>query len=287
MKKFLHVFMIFAILIVSCDQSTEKPQESFGDDLNKEQEFTAIQDSILKNYASAVKIINQIDDELSKLAQIPSKPESYNIESEIMQKIDYLSFQLKNKSDDIDKLQAQLKKLAKENKELDDKLKVMESIIAEKDRIINSQKERIALLEAEITKVSGERDVALQGKEQAEQFAEETLIQKNTAYYTYGTEKVLKDRNVILMEGEGFLGIGGKFVPNANANLLEFYKIDIIRDTVLHFPKGQKIKEIVSSHPKRLIELVDEPTGDVYLKIKNPELFWKADKRLIIMIDGK
>jgi hypothetical protein len=204
-----------------------------------------------------------------------------------MQKIEYLSFQLKSKSDDIAKLQSQLKKLSGENKELAEKLKVLESIIVEKDRVIESQKLRLAELEAEIAMVRGERDVAIEGKVRAEQFAEETMIQKNTAYYTYGTEKVLKERSVILMEGEGFLGIGGKYVPNANANLLEFYKIDIIKDTILHFPKGQKVKELVSSHPKRLIELVEESSGNVYLKIKNPETFWKSDKRLIIMIDGK
>lgn len=287
MRKFLHVLLIIAILIVSCEQKAERPQESFSDEDTTAREFNAIQDSILKNYASAVRLINQIDDELSRLAQIPSKPESANLESEILQKIDYLSFQLKNKSEDIDKLQARLKELGRENKALAEKVAVLERIIQEKDLIIASQKLRIAELEAEIAKVRGERDVALKGKQEAEQFAEETLVQKNTAYYTYGTEKVLTERGVIRMEGEGFLGIGGKFVPNPNANLLEFYKIDITKDTILHFPKGQKIKEIVSSHPKRLLELVNEPTGDVYLKIRDFETFWKADKRLIIMIEGR
>ncbi|MBE2188176.1 MAG: hypothetical protein KGZ71_12865 [Desulfobulbaceae bacterium] len=287
MKKFLHVLMMFVIFIVSCDQSGDKPQESLSDETSNEKEFSAVQDSILKNYASAVRIINQIDDELTRLAQVPTTSESYNLESEIMQKIEYLSFQLKSKSEDIDKLQSQLKKLSGENKQLNEKISVLESIIVEKDRVIESQRQRLIELEAEIAMVRGERDIAIEGKERAERFAEETLIQKNTAYYTYGTEKVLKERSVILMEGEGFLGIGGKYVPNANANLLEFYKIDIIKDTILHFPKGQKIKELVSSHSKRLIELVEEASGDVYLKIKSPETFWKSDKRLIIMIDGK
>lgn len=287
MRKFLHVLLIMAILIVSCEQKADEPQESLSDEDTTSREFNAIQDSLLKNYASAVRLINQIDDELSRLAQIPAKPESVNIESEIMQKIDYLSFQLKNKSEAIDKLQVRLKELGRENKVLAERITVLENIVKEKDLIIVNQSLRIAELEAEIAKVRGERDVALKGKQEAEQFAEETLVQKNTAYYAYGTEKVLTERGVIRMEGEGFLGIGGKYVPNPNANLLEFYKIDITKDTILHFPKGQRINEVVSSHPKRLLELVNEPTGDTYLRIKDYENFWKADKRLIITIEGR
>ncbi|GAB1370638.1 hypothetical protein MASR1M45_06990 [Candidatus Kapaibacterium sp.] len=290
MKKFLLLFLV--ILAVSCSENNDTPIVDGNNQADKvqtksESEFLRIQDSILKNYSSAVKLINQIDGELSKLAKTPNLNESYNYELDILKKIDYLSFQLKTNNEVIDKLQGKLKRLTKENNEFKEKFIVLENIIAEKDEIIANQNIRISDLEKELNITKAERDVALVEKQQFEQLAQEKEIQKNTAFYVIGKEKNLKQDNIIKMEGEGFLGIGGKYVPSTEADLKYFTKIDIYKDTLIPLPSNSKVAEIVSTHNKRMIEYHNPASGSDMLKIKSPESFWRTDKLLIIIVEDK
>ncbi len=290
MKKFL--LLLLVILAVSCSENNDTPIVDGNNQADKvqtksESEFLRIQDSILKNYSSAVKLINQIDGELSKLAKTPNLNESYNYELDILKKIDYLSFQLKTNNEVIDKLQGKLKRLTKENNEFKEKFIVLENIIAEKDEIIANQNIRISDLEKELNITKAERDVALVEKQQFEQLAQEKEIQKNTAFYVIGKEKNLKQDNIIKMEGEGFLGIGGKYVPSTEADLKYFTKIDIYKDTLIPLPSNSKVAEIVSTHNKRMIEYHNPASGSDMLKIKSPESFWRTDKLLIIIVEDK
>lgn len=287
--RYLLIIMAFFI-VTACNNETQLPEEIQDNNMPKVSEntkFLRIQDSILRSYAMAVRLINQIDDELTRLANVPNTIETQNLERDILQKIEYLAFQLKTKNEEIEKLQRRVKSLSKENSELTEQVKTLEAIIAEKDVIIQNQKERISSLEQELKIVVQERDYALEGKQLAERVAEETINQKNTAFYVIGTEEDLENKKLILMEGEGFLGIGGKYVPSPDANLNFFKKIDIISDTLLQFPNNFKIQEIVSSHNKKLMEVIDTPTGEALLKIKNPEIFWQKDKTLVIIVEKK
>jgi hypothetical protein len=293
MKKFLLLSFLFAIFsLLSCDKNEDLPiDDSIGQNTGKpsakEIEFERVQDSILKNYSSAIRLINQIDTELSKLSNTPGSPESVNYEQDILKKIDYLSFQLKSANDDINKLEIKLKSLGKENKSLQEKIQTLESILAEKDKIIENQKDRIGSLENELQVTKSERDLAYVEKANIEKFASETEIKKNTAYYVVGNEKTLEQENIIKMEGEGFLGIGGKYIPSPEAELRYFTRIDITKDTLIPIPNNSKVAEIVSSHSKRLLELQNSPSGSDYLRIRTPETFWRTDRLLIIIIEEK
>lgn len=290
MKYFL--IIIFSLFVlVACDKQSENQPEEIGKEVvggdNSEQNFVRTQDSILKSYASAVRLINQIDDELTKLANVSQTIETQNLEKDILQKIEYLSFQLNNKNDEIKSLEKKLKKLANDNAQLEERLLSVEAIVVEKDRIIKNQEERISGLEAKLKIVITERDMALEGKGQAEKLASETRNQKNTAYYVIGTEEDLEKRNVISMEGEGFLGIGGKYVPSPESNIGLFKKIDITSDTLIAFPASFEIDQIVSNHNKNYLEFIGSPAGDSFMKINNPEEFWMKDKTLIIIVKKK
>jgi hypothetical protein len=285
--KYYLIFLLL-ILFVSCSEKSDMPESipETGSNPNPETlKFNRMQDSVLKNYASAVRLINQIDDELTKLSNVPNTIETKNLERDILQKIEYLSFQLKTKDSEIRTLQAKLKTLTKGNKELMEKIVTLETLLAEKDKTINIQKDKIAGLEGDLTKVSKERDVAVEGRLLAEKVAEETRKEKNTAYYIIGTEDELKERKIIKMEGEGFLGIGGRYVPAPDANINFFKKISIFQDTILSFPNKYKIESIISTHNKKYIDVIDSPSGEAFLKVKNPETFWQTDKTLIILIE--
>ncbi len=288
--KILIPFLLFLVLI-ACNEQQSEP-EIIGDNNSASSDvgvskFQKTQDSILKSYSSAIKLINQIDDELTKLSNVPQTIETQNLERDILQKIEYLSFQLRAKNDEIDILESRVKALGKENKKYEERINTLEAILVEKDKIMENQKERISSLENQLKIVIQERDFAMEGKQSAEKFATETTNQKNTAYYVIGTEEDLEKRNVISMEGEGFLGIGGRYVPSVELNLGLFKRIDISIDTLLSFPGNFQVDQVVSTHNKKFLEIVDSPTGDSFMKIKNHEEFWKTDKTLILIVKKK
>jgi len=289
--KFLLLILFSILVLASCEKSGENKPEEVGKEVvsgdNSDANFIRTEDSILKSYASAVRLINQIDDELTKLANVSQTIETQNLENDILQKIEYLSFQLNNKNDEIKNLERQLKKLSNDNSQLEERLKSVQAIIVEKDKVIKNQEERIGELENRLKIVITERDVALEGKSQAERVASETRTQKNTAYYVIGTEEDLEKRSVISMEGEGFLGIGGKYVPSPESNIGLFKKIDITSDTLIAFPSSFEIDQIVSTHNKKYLEFIGSPAGDSFMKINNPEEFWLKDKTLIIIVKKK
>lgn len=292
MKKIL--FFTLIIILYSCSGDGNTPIddsniESVSSDSSrkKEAEFQRVQDSILKNYASAVKLINQIDNELNKIALSKGNNESYDFEVEILNKIDYLGFQLKSRNDEIKKLEIKIKSMGGENKKLLEQIQTLETIIAEKDVIIASQSERITTLEKTLDQTKNELNVAVTEKQSVEKFAALTEKEKNTAYYIIGTEKKLTEDNIIKMEGEGFLGIGGRYVPSNDADLKFFTKIDITKDTLLPIQPNVKKLEIISTQSKKLLELMNSHSGTNYLKVKNYETFWRTDKMLIILIEEK
>lgn len=289
MKKYL--ILLIVIILIGCGKEEDTPQlpedKIFENVDARNEKFLRTQDSILRNYAAAIRLINQIDNELAKLSNAPQSIETQNLERDILQKIEYLSFQLKTKNDELKILERNIKSLAKENKEFRERIKTLETILAEKDRIIDNQKRRIEELEKELNFTIRERDLAIESKIEAEKRIEETTLQKNTAFYVIGTEQDLENKGIIKMEGEGFLGIGGKFVPNPEANINYFKKINISIDTLLQFPTSFTIQEIVSNHNKKHLEIIDSPAGDSFLRIKNPEEFWLKDKSLIIIVKRK
>lgn len=285
--KYSFIFLAFFIFI-ACDNVDKHPEIINDSTLvteNNTSRFIRTQDSILKNYASAVRLINQIDEELTKLSNASKTIETKDLESDILQKIEYLSFQLRTKNDEIKDYQSKLKNLSRENDILQEKYENIQNLLAEKDKSIEIQKIRISDLEKELQIVINERDYALERKDLAEKVTQETIAQKNTAYYVIGTEEELEKRNIIVMEGEGFLGIGGRYVPSSDAVLSTFKQIDIMSDTLLPFAANYDIEQIVSNHNKKYIEIIHSPTGESSMKIRSPEEFWSKDKTLIIIVE--
>ncbi|MBX3044028.1 MAG: hypothetical protein KIT33_04870 [Candidatus Kapabacteria bacterium] len=290
MKYFLMIFLV--IFSLGCSETKEEPIDNLSDNNReldssqvREIEFQRIQDSILKNYSNAIKLINQIDFELSRIANASPSAETYSLEMEVLQKIDYLSFQLKSRNDDINKLEIKLKSLSKDNAEYIERIKTLETIIAEKDKIIENQNRRIFNLEGELAQTKSERDNVIAEKENIEKFAVKTEKEKNTAFYIVGKEKELENKKVIKMEGEGFLGIGGRYVPSTDADLSLFQKIDILSDTMIAIPNNVKKFEIISTHSRRMLELYKSESGMDYLKVNSPDIFWRTDKTLIIVVE--
>lgn len=107
--------------------------------------------------------------------------------------------------------------------------------------------------------------------------------QIRTAYYTVGTYKELKDKNVLDKEGT-FLGLAGAKTLKDDFDHNYFNKIDIYSYTSI--PVFSKDAELVTTHDKNSYELVRGPDEEIqYIKITDQDKFWENSKYLVVVAD--
>lgn len=101
------------------------------------------------------------------------------------------------------------------------------------------------------------------------------------AYYTSGTFQELRD-NDVLDRDKGFLGIGAGKVLKKNFNEEYFTELDI-RETDL-IPLNAKKAKVISEHANESYRFVYQDDLISYLKIEDPEEFWKLTKFAVIEV---
>jgi hypothetical protein len=102
----------------------------------------------------------------------------------------------------------------------------------------------------------------------------------NTAYWTIGTYKDLKARNILSKEG-GFLGIGKEQILKKDFDSDGFTQVDITATQSIDI--NNKTAKVITNHPSDSYTI--EKEGDLFTKlvIKDPARFWKASKFLVIV----
>ena len=103
----------------------------------------------------------------------------------------------------------------------------------------------------------------------------------NKAYLVQGTFKELKENDVLLRSG-GFLGIGKNKKLKNNFNEEHFTELDI-RETEI-IPLNVKKAEILSEHANHSYRFIYQDNLITYLKIEDPNEFWKRTKYAVIEI---
>lgn len=128
---------------------------------------------------------------------------------------------------------------------------------------VESLTEEVAERQAEVDNLSTEK-VELQN-------------QLNSVYYIVGSEKELRDAQII--NKQGF--IGRTLTVGATANLDSFTAAD--SRLLTEIPIGHKKVTVVSSHPEDSYELVTNADKSVEkLLITDPARFWESSKILIV-----
>ena len=102
----------------------------------------------------------------------------------------------------------------------------------------------------------------------------------NTAYWTIGTYKELRDKNILSKEG-GFLGIGKEKVLKRDFDSDNFTQVDITKTESIDI--NQKSATVITNHPSDTYVLEKENDMITKLVIKDPARFWKASKFLVIV----
>lgn len=177
------------------------------------------------------------------------------------------------------KIIARMKKssAAEDNKltELSKTIAEFEKSMKEKDAEIGSIKEQLASTNASLASM-------IQMYQDKEQQANMQLGELHTAYYCVGSQKELRDNNILTKEG-GVIGIGSVNKLNtADLNKNYFKEIDITKVTVI--PVDAKKAKVITAHPAGSYELVGKDRVD-NITIKDTAAFWSLSKYLVVQVE--
>lgn len=262
-------------------EKAQQMQDSFATVIsNKDAELESLFQQMNEIETSLQEVANTYSDvaQATNTSGEVSKDSASSIKSKISTINDILAANKKK----ISAINNSLYKSQKQNKELKKFVENLESRIKE-------QEEQIQVLTAELEKKNIKIDELTKNVENLQNTAKEKDKQlmavedeKHTAYFAIGTKKELRAKNLIDKRG-GFIGLGTADVLANNADFSVLTKIDT-RNTQEIPLTGEKIK-IVTAHPTSSYSLEGDEKRPTSIRITNPDLFWKASKCLVIMVD--
>ena len=180
----------------------------------------------------------------------------------------------------IESLQRSAAQLRKANLRIDG----LEKMIADMNRQLAEKKAEVEQLRESLVRMGDEvksltEEVAVRSAEVENLSGEKVELQNqlNTVYYIVGTEKELREAQII--NKQGF--IGRTLTVGRNSNFDSFTMTD--SRLLSEVPVGQKKATLVTSHPEGSYELVTDANKVVEkLIITDPVRFWESSKILII-----
>lgn len=276
------ILSISSLALTSCGNDKQKEINPLADSLKgvttelsgklseKEvalQEFIGAFNEIQENL-NTIKQKEKIVSHSSTSGDVKSK--EGQIKEDIQAIYDLMS---KNKSR-IGSLTAKIKDSNLKLEGLEKMIENLQNALNQKDEEISDLKSKMENLNIELANLNTNYKVV-----EKESNAKTEII--NTAYYAVGTNKELKEKNVISKEG-GFIGIGKTAKVKEDFNKDYFTKVNIEQTTSINI--GAKKAKILSNHPKTSYKLVGEKLVEK-LEIIDPKEFWSNSKYLVIVIN--
>lgn len=198
---------------------------------------------------------------------------------ESSKKIEDLEKKLKASGIDIKSFKNKIAQLTKNVEEQNASIENLKIQLTERDQQIALMDEKMTNLESDIQ----EKDNALVMKNDSLLMKAKAIEQKdnelNKAYFAIGTFKELKDNGVVQKEG-GFLGIGRN--EKITENLNDGYFTEIDKRSTDVFPVFSKKVEMISQHPDSSYRYIYDDDQIAYVKIENPDEFWKMTKYAVL-----
>jgi hypothetical protein len=157
----------------------------------------------------------------------------------------------------------------------------LNSQIESKDIEIANLTQDVQRLNIDVSNLTNQVEKVTQEVQEKTQTIAIQTVELNKAYYAIGTVKELRDNNVLEKAG-GVLGVGRTLIMKKDFNRDYFTEVDIRQFTQL--PLMVKKAKVISEHPLDSYHITGVKTKDT-LFVDNPQLFWKASKFLLIVLD--
>lgn len=284
MKKLL-VFLIVPFLFIQCNQNQQMIQESQvrNDSL---QRLVAEKDSAI--YA----VLNTFSEIENNLGTIKSKEKIISVtaqnvedsrtrEEKINEDINTIYQLMLENKEKVANLENQLKRAHIKNNDLQKTITTLQEKLAEKNAEIVKLRGELLDMNLKIDELTYSLDTMKFENEVKTAIIKAQDESLNTAYYLFGTEKELKEMEILDKKG-GFIGMGKGKTLNKDFNKEYFTTIDIRKTTSFNL-EAKKIR-IITTHPTNSFQVYGEKPVDS-LVVSNPEEFWSVSKYLVIVLD--
>lgn len=285
MKKSVILSVAIASILFSCSNGGKTPEQLQHEaDSLKIETAEAQRDSLLT-------LVGQINESLSEVNRMENilvspdfKSETPSEKQQILRNIAALKQELANRKEQLNKLEARMKKSGKYNAELQKTIDSQKKLIEEQQAKIDDMTKQLADANIKIEELSSNVDSltttvtnVTAEKEAAEERTEAVTNELNTCYYVVGSNKELKEHKILEKK---FLSktkvLEGDFDRNyfTQADKRTLTKINT-------FSKNAKImtKQPVGSYT------ITEEDGKKVINITNATLFWEKSNFLVIQID--
>lgn len=289
MKRIL-AFIILTITLGACNEDIKKEnaalkqelEELKSQDLEKDQDldefagtFAAVQENLkaIREREESIRNAREGGLENTQVArdQVLEDIEAIN---DIIEKNKELIADLK-------------KKLGGSKSESKKYLKMVENLnrqIEAKDEQILVLKDDLANLNFKMDQLNSKVGVLTEASLAQRRLIENQTEALNTAYYTIGTYKELKEAGIVNKEG-GFIGIGRTETIADDFNKEYFTQIDIRETNSIPIEGGRKKVEILSNHSSESYVYQKDGELTTAISISNLGEFWKNSKYLVILLD--
>lgn len=280
------IFLLgFAFMVFGCGPDYKSEVEK----LKKEQDSLFLvqmtKDSLMNLYVSD---LNEIQTSIDSLTQEQNLLTEQSIGNELskdsrtktLSQIEAIKKLINSNKNKLASVQNKIKKANLKIKELEVMIANLNDQLAQKDSNIAILTGNINQLNSRIATVETDLNNSKAENQQKNQEIIEKTNRLHTAYFTVGTYKQLKEKNVITKEG-GLLGVGSNKELVANFNVESFTRIDYTNTRIIDIISDKA--EIISVHPTNSYKLIMNGKQIMALEIIDPEKFWQASKYLVIV----
>lgn len=245
-------------------------------------------DSAITSYMNDLNEIQASLDSLTLQEQILQRntandPEaSKDAKVKAREQIEAIRQVIENNKKKLAELQSRLRKNSAKMVQLEKMIESLNQQLTMRDSSIMTLNTQIVNLNGNIATMQTQMDTMRQESDRKSTVISDKVYKLNTAYYTVGTYKELRDKKVLNKQG-GFLGIGKQkqVVPDFSQDA--FTQIDVTAISSIAL-KGKDAK-VISTHPAGTYKIQKENKTVKSIEITDPEKFWKASKYLVVVTE--
>ena len=281
MKK-LFIFAMCAIAMASCNEGAKKAEAQAQAERDSLNQVIAQKDDEINDMMTTLIDIEEGFREITEAQNrvtLAKNGEGTNTKQRIAENFQFIQSMMQQNKDLIAKLQQQVRESSVKGDKLKKVIASLQEQMEKKDQQIVEMKEQLELKNIHI----GELKYAINSmREYAQALQDENEAQSktinaqdkqlNTAWYACGTEKELKNQQIL---------VKGK-VLQGNFNKDYFTKIDIrVDNTIKLYSKSAKL---LTAHPSSSYTLQPDANKQLTLRITDPQAFWSTSKYLVVQV---
>lgn len=278
---------LFAITITSCNNGKLKQAETQNQELNDSLKSAQAAEAELES------VLNEIDSGMNQIKSLEGIINTTNFNQESVSQKDKIKNDmmqiaqlLQERRERVSALEAKLKSSGKMTAANQQKIDEAKAKIDEQAQEILSLKDELAKanvkiddLNKQVTNLNTTVQTVTSEKQAAQEESTRLANELNTCYYAIGSNKELKEHNII---SKKFLG-KTKVMEGADFALSYFTKAD--KRTLNTIPLHSKKAKVWTSQPKDSYEITEDAQGIKTLNIINPTKFWEKSNFLVVQIN--